>query len=256
MNFIEDVLKQGKNKLVVDARSYAHKVLMQHKPYPWHDAVLYSNYMKQVVSLLKADALVLRFDKMLEEELTNNKDLVEKMGEKKRSGYALKIFMQDEGLREITSSLINTATNTLHMHILTQLPNPLELLKMTAKAVGASEEFENETIENAAVYCADWLRSYKDSKVSGLVFDERSQSLPPETYAPISNVATNYGWSVGFRHEKELQFGDFAVPVLDSEFWCNKQAIVPDFKQSFFTEIDQDAIPEVVLEKLSTLLKD
>ncbi|WP_264828517.1 hypothetical protein [Helicobacter suis] len=53
------------------------------------------------------------------------------------------------------------------MHILTQLPNPLELLKMTAKAVGASEEFENETIENAAVYCADWLRSYKDSKVSG-----------------------------------------------------------------------------------------
>lgn len=255
MNPLQDLLGGARPKLIVDARAYAHRVLMQHRPYPWHDATLYSNYMKQVASLLKADVLVLRFDKMLEEELANNKSLVQKMGEKKRSAYALKVFMQDEGIREVTGSLINTATNTLHVHVLTQLPSPLELLKMTARAVGESEEFEEDTLENAGVYYADWLRSYKDSKVKGLLFDERNAHLSPQVYHPITNTATNYHWVVGFRRTTELLFegSKKPIPVLDSQFWCDREAKSPSLDGALFTEIHQDAIPEVVLEKLHGL---
>ncbi|MFC3846981.1 hypothetical protein ACFOPX_00310 [Helicobacter baculiformis] len=257
MNPLRDLLQHSQKRLILDARAYAHKVLMQHKPYPWHDATLYSNYMKQVASLLKADALVLRFDKLLEEELQNNSALVAKMAEKSRSTYALKVFMADEELRAITSSLVNTATNTLHVHILTQLPSPLALLKMTAKAVGASQDFEDEHIENAGVYYADWLRSYKDSKVCGLLFDARAFSLSEELYQPIINTASSYGWMVGFREERALHFlGESdSIPVLDSDFWIDKSdggacAGGACVNRVFFTEIHKDAVPEVVLEKL------
>ncbi|WP_104728197.1 hypothetical protein [Helicobacter felis] len=257
MNPLHTLLKDSQKRLIVDARAYAHKVLMQHKPYPWHDPTLYSNYMKQVASLLRADVLVLRFDKLLEEELKNNTSLVAKMKEKTRSGYALKVFMADEELRTITSSLINTATNILHVHVLTQLPSPLDLLKMTARAVGASEEFEEDQIENAGIYYADWLRSYKDSKVCGLLFDARDHAFNLELYKPITNTAEGYGWVVGFRELEALHFvGEKAlIPVLDSDFWidasaggaCAGGACV---NRVFFTEIHQDAVPEAVLEKL------
>ncbi|WP_120944934.1 MULTISPECIES: hypothetical protein [Helicobacter] len=258
MNPLQAILHDSQKRLILDARAYAHRVLMQHKPYPWHDPTLYSNYMKQVASLLKADALVLRFDKLLEEELQNNSALVAKMGEKKRSGYALKVFLGDETLRAITTSLINTATQILHVHILTQLPSPLTLLQMTAKAVGASQDFEDEHIENAGVYYADWLRSYKDSKVRGLLFDARPHDLNTSLYQPITNTAQNYAWLVGFRKEQSLEFlsESKSIPVLDSDFWidqsqggaCAGGACV---NRVFFTEIHQDAVPEVVLEKLT-----
>ncbi|WP_235852508.1 hypothetical protein [Helicobacter vulpis] len=258
MNPLQAILHDSQKRLILDARAYAHKVLMQHKPYPWHDPTLYSNYMKQVASLLKADALVLRFDKLLEEELQNNAALVAKMGEKRRSGYALKVFLADEELRAITTSLVNTATQILHVHILTQLPSPLALLEMTAKAVGASQDFEEEHIENAGVYYADWLRSYKDSKVRGLLFDARTHALSESLYQPIVNTAQSYAWLVGFRQEQALHFlGEKdSIPVLDCDFWidqsqggaCAGGACV---NRVFFTEIHQNAVPEVVLEKLN-----
>ncbi|BCZ18268.1 hypothetical protein NHP190003_15500 [Helicobacter sp. NHP19-003] len=252
MNPLREVLEQNKTTLIADARAYAHKVLMQHKPYPWHDPTLYSNYMKQVASLLQVDVLVLRFDKMLEEELKNNAELVAKMGEKKRQGYALKVFMQDEGMKEGTSSLVNTATNTLHVHILTQLPSPLRLLQMSAQAVGSNADFSDEDIENASMYYADWLRSYKDSKVRGLLFDERTQKVKESLYQPILNTANNYHWEIGFRRADALHFCGFdaPIPTLDTNFWLDKKAPSPQFAHPFFTEIHEDAIPEVVLEKL------
>ncbi|CCF81139.1 hypothetical protein [Helicobacter bizzozeronii] len=248
---ILDDQSPAQTKIIMDARAYAHKVLMQNKPYPWHDATLYSNYMKQVHSLLQADVLVLRFDKMLEEELKNNHELVAKMGEKQRSGYALKVFMADEGLKEITSSLINTATNTLHISIMTQLPSPLSLLQMTAQAVGKDQDFDDDLIENAGIYYADWLRSYKDSKVTGLLFDERDHTLKPQHYQPITNTASNYDWVVGFRRASVLEFMGYTqpIPILDSAFWLGEKTAPPP-APLFFTEIHQDAMPEKVLEKL------
>ncbi|WP_104690607.1 hypothetical protein [Helicobacter heilmannii] len=252
MNPLKEMLEQKKAVLLADARAYAHKVLMQYKPYPWHDPTLYSNYMKQVASLLRMDVLVLRFDKMLEEELKNNTELVAKMGEKKRQGYALKVFMQDEGIKEDTSSLINTATNTLHVHILTQLPSPQQILQMSAEAVGAQADLSDEDIENASMYYADWLRSYKDSKVRGVLFDERNQAVKESLYQPILNTASNYDWQIGFRHTDALRFCGFEtpIPLLDTNFWLDKNAPSPQFNSPFFTEIHEDAIPEVVLEKL------
>ncbi|WP_104707329.1 hypothetical protein [Helicobacter ailurogastricus] len=252
MNPLKEVLEQKKAALIADARAYAHKVLMQHRPYPWHDPTLYSNYMKQVAALLRVDVLVLRFDKMLEEELKTNAELVAKMGEKKRQGYALKVFMQDEGIKESTSSLVNTATNTLHVHILTQLPSPQQLLQMSTQAVGAQADFSEEDIENASMYYADWLRSYKDSKVRGLLFDERTGTVKESLYQPILNTASNYHWEIGFRRTDALHFCGFesSIPVLGADFWLKKDAISPQFEHPFFTEIHEDAIPEVVLEKL------
>ncbi|STP12400.1 Uncharacterised protein [Helicobacter mustelae] len=257
LNPLKQILEHpNEKKFFVDAKAYAHKVLMQDKPYPWYDPMLYSNYIKQVASLLKADVLVLRFDNLFEEELNTNKELIEKMSEKTRRGYALKIFLSDERVRDVASALINTVTNIMHVHVLTQLPSPLQLLKLTAKAAGQDDgHFEDNEIENSSVYYADWLRSYKDSKVKGLLFDERSTSLNIEHYMPVKNTADGYDWVIGFRRDAELAFDGFeyGIPVIPSDFWVQEaNPGLESYKNKIvFSEIHRDAVPEKVLEKLT-----
>ncbi|PIE42540.1 MAG: hypothetical protein CSA47_00145 [Gammaproteobacteria bacterium] len=246
-------------KLIMDAEAYAQQVLLQGKAIPWHDATAYANHLGQTVALLKPQAAVVAMDKMIKQELADNQTLVAAMREKRRSGFALKTFMGDTTFKAAAGALVTTVAKTLHLPIVVQLPSPLEMLYLTARAAltaqaDAEPEFDDDDAENAAIYYADWLRAFTDADIDGLIFDERAGDVAEAAYQPVKNTAEHYRWSIGVRREKQVRFSDpqVTIPVLPSDYWTSGQSS-DAIAGVVFSEIAKDAVPETVLELLEKL---
>lgn len=239
------------SKLIINAEDYAQKVLLQGKPIPWHDPTAYANHLGQTAALLKPEVSVISIDKMMMQELTDNKQLTTAMGAKNRSGYALKVFMGDEDFKSAVSALVASSVQTQRVPVLVQMPSPLQMLYLTARAAqpDTEHEFDNDSAENAAIYCADWLRAFKDAAIAGLLFDEREGDVADAAYQPIKNTAEHYRWAIGVRRDNEIIFKDpqASIAVLPADYWITGDNNV-DTSGVIFTEIAQDAVPEQVLE--------
>ncbi|WP_230661331.1 hypothetical protein [Psychrobacter sp. I-STPA10] len=243
--------ENGSSQLIMNAEDYAQRVLLQGKAIPWHDATAYANHLGQTAALLKPQVSVISIDKMIEQELADNSKLTAAMGEKKRAGYALRTFMGNEDFKAAAGSLVTSTVKTQRVPVLVQMPSPLQLLYLTAQAAqpDAEHEFDNDAAENAAIYCADWLRAFKDAGIAGLIFDERAGEVAKEAYQPINNMAEHYLWPVGVRRDNEVIFTnpDVTIPVLDTEYWTTGDNS-SEVSGVAFTEIARDAVPEQVLE--------
>lgn len=237
--------------LIINAENYAQKVLLQGKAIPWHDATAYANHLGQTAALLKPQVSVISIDKMIKQELADNQKLTTAMGEKKRAGYALRAFMSDEDFRTAAGALVTSTVKTQRVPVLVQMPSPLQLLYLTAQAAqpDAEHEFDDDNAENAAIYCADWLRIFKDAGIAGLIFDEQDKAVAQDAYQPIINTAEHYRWAVGVRRVDEVIFTnpDVTIPILPTEYWTTGNDN-HDISGVIFTEIAQDAVPEQVLE--------
>ncbi|WP_227429698.1 hypothetical protein [Psychrobacter sp. I-STPA6b] len=238
-------------KLIINAEDYAQKVLLQGKPIPWHDATAYANHLSQTAALLKPEVSVISIDKMIMQELADNEQLTSAMGEKSRAGYALKTFMGNDDFKAAVSALVASTVQTQRVPVLVQMPSPLQMLYLTARAAKPDDEheFDDDSAENAAIYCADWLRAFKDANIAGLIFDEREGDVSDEAYQPIKNTAEHYQWVVGIRRDNEIIFKDpqLSIAVLPSDYWTSGDSNV-DTSGVVFTEIAQNAVPEQVLE--------
>ena len=75
--------------------------------------------------------------------------------------------------------------------------------------------------ETAAMYSADFLRTFSDSGVDGLLLDEgpvpADELTDPEAYRPVVNVAEHYEWPVLIRTDAGLTVPAIAVDGLSSE---------------------------------------
>ena len=238
-------------KLIINAEDYAQKILLQGKSIPWHDATAYANHLSQTAALLKPQVAVISIDKMIKQELADNQKLTAAMAEKKRAGYALRAFMGDEAFKSAASALVASTVKTQRVPVLVQMPSPLQLLYLTAQAAqpDAEHSFDDDDAENAAIYCADWLRAFKDADIAGLIFDEQTGEVAKEAYQPIINTAEHYRWSVGVRRENEIVFSspEVSIPVLATEYWTTGDDS-NNISGVAFTEIAEDAVPEQVLE--------
>lgn len=245
-----------KCELIMNAEDYAQRVLLQGKPIPWFDATAYANHLNQTVALLKPQVAVISLDKMIKQELDTNQQLITAMSEKKRKGYALKIFMSNEVFKAAVSTLVTSTVLRQHIPIVIQLPSPLQLLYLTSSVAQPNQEneFDTDDAENAAIYFADWLRALNEAGIAGLIFDEREGEVAKDAYQPILNTAKHYQWVVGVRRDSEILFNDshIAVPVLRPSFWISGKS---DIKMSgaVFTEIADNAVPEQVLEYRQTI---
>lgn len=246
----------GTPQLMIDAENYAQKVLLQDKAIPWHEATAYANHLGQTVALLKPKTAIVRLDIMIKQELADNQALVEAMGEKRRSGFALKAFMGNEDFRTAMGTLVTTVTKTVRLPLIFQLPSPLEMLYLTAASAqpDGDHDFDDDDAENAAVYFADWLRIFTDAELAGLIFDEREGEVADVAYQPIKNTAEHYRWCIGVRRNNEVIFSDpqATIPVLADDFWQSGEA-KSDLTGSVFSEITKEAMPEKVLEFIATL---
>lgn len=245
----------GTAQLMIDAENYAQKVLLQDKAIPWHEATAYANHLGQTIALLKPSVAVVRLDKMIQQELTDNQTLVGAMGAKSRSIFALKTLMGDENFKAAAGTLVTAVTKTLHLPIAVQLPSSLQMLYLTNRAAqpNSDAEFDDDQAENAAVYFADWLRAFTDADIAGLIFDERDNTVAEEAYQPIKNTAEHYRWCLGVRRDNAVVFSDpqATIAVLPDDYWTTGKG--ENINGVVFSEIAKDAVPEKVLEYLDNL---
>lgn len=239
---------------IIDATDYGRHVLLQDREIPWHDATAYSNHLSQLQSLLGSDVALIRLDRMIADELQHNGELVERMGEKSRKGYAARALLTDEDFKAAVRELVNTAGQTQHKPIVLHIPSPKDVLEAADRAVDpdSSHEFDDDAVEHAAVYYSDLLRSLGGLDVAGLILDERSGAIADEPLQPMLNTIQHYRWDLGRRGSDGVEFsGDTQLPVVAADFF-NGNAQAPA-GPAVFVEVPADAVPEEVLARLAEL---
>ncbi|NLA64602.1 MAG: hypothetical protein GX862_01435 [Leucobacter sp.] len=238
--------------MMIDAAQYAQRVLLQDSAVPWHDATEYSNHLGQAQALLKPAVAFIPLDRMLVSEMQANTELCEAMGARSRTGYAAKTLLADEAIRQKAFNIVATAVKTQREPVVLQLPSPHALLTMTDRVVdpASTTEFDDDQAESTAIYLADWLRTFADLDITGIIFDVRARSEPIGSYQPIFNTAEHYQWPIGRRRANEVQFvsPDTVVQVAD---WSELGSI--SGPGVYFTEVPVDAVPEDVLSQLAAL---
>lgn len=257
-------------QLILDAASYAQRVLLQNRDMPWHDATAYANHLGQLQALLKPAVALVVLDRMLQHEIESNEQCRQAMAARSRTGFAAKTLLADEGVRQRAQDLIAAVVKTQREPVVLQLMSPLALLTLTDRAVdpASTTAFDAEDAEGTAIYVADWLRSFAEFDVAGVVFDERGDGdgAPAgfaggfaggfaESYQPIVNVAEHYAWTLGFRGAHEVRFTspDAVIPVLEpGALGGSAPAELPP-GGLLFAEIPEDAVPEQVLARLEGL---
>lgn len=245
-------------KLIIDAASYAQRVLLQNRDVPWDDATAYANHLGQAQALLRPLVALIPLDRMFEREIEGNAGLREAMSARSRTGFAAKTLLADEGVRKRAVDIVATAVKTQREPVVVHLPSPLALLVRTTVAAhpGADLTLDlADDAENTAIYYADWLRIFADHGIAGIVFDERSGTTPSEAYQPILGAAEHYRWPVGLRSTTEVRFlsPEASVPVLDPSVLGEAQATDLPAGGVLLAEIPEDAVPEQVLARLESL---
>lgn len=260
-------------QLILDAASYAQRVLLQNRDVPWHDATAYANHLGQLQALLKPAVALVALDRMLQHEIESNEQCRLAMAARSRTGFAAKTLLADEGVRQRAQDLIAAVVKTQREPVVLHLMSPLALLTLTDRAVdpASTAAFDAEDAEGTAIYVADWLRSFAEFDIAGVVFDERgdgggvaSSAAGPagafagalaESYQPIVNVAEHYGWTLGFRGVDEVRFTspDAVIPVLEPGALLESAPADLPPGGLLFAEIPEDAVPERVLVCLEGL---
>lgn len=242
--------------LMLDAASYAQRVLLQNRAIPWRDATAYSNHLGQTQALLAPACALIPLDRMIVEALEHRPELRAAMGEKSRAGFAARALLADEGLRAQAKELVDTAAKTQREPVILQLPSLLSLLTLADRAVDSSSEheFDDDDAENTAMHFADWLRTLANCALAGIIFDERERESAAESWSPIRNIAEHYRWPIGSRTVEELRFTDGSVPVLDSRFLVDEE-FLGEFPAGalLFLEVPEYALPERVLSRLDQI---
>ncbi|MGQ0528342.1 MAG: hypothetical protein ACT4PG_00710 [Panacagrimonas sp.] len=144
-------------------------------------------------------------------------------------------------------------------------------------ALGADAEVEvgADESDSAAVYGAEFLRSFGESGVDALLLEEDADAEPVsdeelDGYQPVLNVAGHYRCDVGLRlsaaedcsgEARALQFiiaprsiaGPVHGLVLGEAFWSGESAAPAPAGGFRFASVPMDAVPEVMLERVSAL---
>ena len=242
-------------RLLLDAADYAKRVLLQDKDVPWNDATAYSNHLSSILMLLKTDVALIRIDQLLEDELAHNSTLLKAMAAKTRTGYATRALLGDETLKEKVRDLVFTAAKTQKAPVVLHLSSPKALLATADRAANPDSDanFDDDAAEFAAVYYADWIRTFAEHGIAGIIFDERAVLTTDKAYQPIRNTAEHYGWLIGHRGDDKLEFGHGTqtIPVIGAEFW-DGSGTAPSAPIQF-SQVPTDAVPEQVLARIKNL---
>lgn len=81
------------------------------------------------------------------------------------------------------------------------LPAPVDLASLAAEIAGVpAPEIDEDLADDAAVYCADFLRGFATTAVGAVVLTETiPRPALHEFNAPIEKIAATYGWNYALR---------------------------------------------------------
>ena len=252
-----------KTPLILDHASFASARLLNGAPVPWLEPVECQRYFGQAQGLLRPDATLVDVGAAYTQHLARRPELVEAMGARTRTGYALKTLLADDDLAEAVVDLVSILAQTNHQPLVLQFPAPLRWLATATSATGRTDlsTLDSDDAESTSVYLADWLRRFGGLPVTLLLLDGRRLDEPAlsalaaenlAAYSPLVNAAEHYRWGLALRTEDALELHGSREPgaVLPASFWLDQPA---PHGRVLLADVPDDVEPEWVLERLASL---
>lgn len=266
-------------RLWLKSSAYARPLLLGAAGDPWLSASGYLAYFSQVQGLLKPDVAVLEVGELFESWLRRAPGLAAAMGSKRKMSFPLRHLLEQAPPRALLAEIIEAVLARLggQLPLVLALPSPRQWLREASRAAGrAGAEPDPDSIEDAAMYMADLVRSVSGQAVGGLLIEEAQQGPDDgpgdlELYRPLINVAKHYRWPLALRTgpggvRAGGAVAEFDVIIgaadagarahgVDASAALHAGQPLPELgpRQFYYIEIAAGANPERVLESLGAL---
>ncbi|WP_336631169.1 MULTISPECIES: hypothetical protein [unclassified Microbacterium] len=235
-------------RLLLDAREYAQRVLLQGADVPW-EPTAHARLLAQVGALLRPDLSLLDLGAYVETELRARRPLSDRMSGARNPTAALRALLADDDLAHDAVALVRVVTATSPVPVAVQIASPWAWLAAVA-GEARDPEFDADDAENASVYLADWIRRFSGSSVDTLILDGRA-APPDETlaaYGPLRGLTDHYRWALALRGRDTLELTGARGAVLGEGFWLGEGVDSPRTGDLVIGRIDPAADPETVLD--------
>ncbi|PWR17780.1 hypothetical protein [Zavarzinia compransoris] len=271
MGLFRDLLaREGRRPRWLDHTDYCGRLLAA-GAIPWDDVSRFIDWHRKAQGLLRPDVAALPLAPLIA-AAARRPDLTEAMAARRRPLYPVKALLADEPLRDRVRGLLAALRATYPtLPLALTLPAPRALVAFAAGLAGlAIEPPTAEDADGAALYLADFLRSFGDSGIDALLLEEMpgvAMTAPLlAACRPVINIAGHYRWDVGLRHAGTAPVGpgfDFLIApgseagvpsglVLPPGYWAGQDE-APEGGAFIFAAIPADAAPEAVLGRLAAL---
>jgi hypothetical protein len=273
-----DVAPSGRSRPVwFDSLAYCREKLLSGEPLPWHSPGDLTAFFGKAQGMFRSDALLVDLADMYAQLVDNDDALRTAMTARARPGYALRVLLADERARAVAVEAVSAVAATAGVvPVVLSLPSPSHWLTITAEQAGQElAPPDVDRAESAAMYVADFLRTFAASGVDGLLLDEgptpADDLVDPEAYRSVLNVADHYEWPVLIRSDTTSAWPHGAVSgvaawlgtvavgapvarwgaVSGRDFWSGTDRS----KESDFllAVVPADADPEAVMQRVRAL---
>jgi len=262
-----------------DAAAYGRARLLGGGDLPWQAPAELTSFFGKTQAMFGSDAVLADVADVFAQRAAADQALRAAMVARSRPGYALRTLLGDERARADAADAVGALAATKGaVPLVLTVPAPGRWLAAAAAAAnpGAAPP-EAGQAETAAMYSADFLRTFGDAGVDGLLLDEgpvpAGQLTDPEAYRPVLNVAEHYGWPVLIRTEAAAAWPHGPVPgvalwigsaapagsgapgrwgiVAGPDFWAD--ADPPADADLVLAQIPAQADPEAVMKRVRAL---
>jgi hypothetical protein len=275
---LERVKTSEQPLLWLDDLAYSSR-LLGYAPTVWLDTAELMVFRRKATELLRPDVAVLPVATVMDAALAAAADLRQAMTAKKRTIVPLRTLLAGEHLRSRLAEMTKAMRDAFRGKPLAlTIPSPRKWASDAYRAAfgaDASCDVGAEESDAAAVYVAEFLRSFGESGIDTVLLEESSESEPKSAeevawYQPVINLAAHYRWELGIHmpiaadFKGELSDVDYfiaprvlpGVPggiVTPAEFWDDADA--PSIAPGCFryARIPEGTMPERVLERLTLL---
>lgn len=274
-----DRLAAGDKPLLwLDDTVYSDRLLAGGRT-PWLDAAEYVAFRRKAVGLLRPDFVVVPVGAYARAWVNARPALREAMAARKRAIVPARTLLADEAMRaQLVEILRGLRAAFGGPPLVLALPSPRAWVGAAYRqAYGDDAEVEvgGDEADACAVYVAEFLRSFGDCGVDGILLEESAGAEPASAaeigwYQPVINLAGHYRWDLGLRLISGAGFGGEASGVqfviaprpvpgaayglaLADAFWSGAEAPAAPAGGFRFAMVPMDAVPENVLERLATL---
>jgi hypothetical protein len=201
-----------------DAVAYGRARLLGGGDLPWRAPAELISFFGKTQAMFGSDAVLADVADVFSQRAAADQALRAAMVARSRPGYALRTLLGDERARADAADAVGALAATKGaVPLVLTVPAPGRWLTAAAAAAnpGAAPPGAGQA-ETAAMYSADFLRTFGDAGVDGLLLDEgpapAGQLTDPEAYRPVLNVAEHYGWPVVIRTEAAAAWPHGPVP--------------------------------------------
>jgi hypothetical protein len=273
-----DAAPSGRSRAVwFDSLAYCRERLLSGEPLPWRSPGDLTAFFAKAQGMFSSDALLVDLGDLYAELVADDDELLAEMASRSRPGYALRVLLANEQARAVAREAVSAVASTAGVvPLVLSMPSPSHWLNIAAEHAGQdSTPPDVDRAETAAMYVADFLRTFAGSGVDGILLDEgptpAGDLVDPEAYRSVLNVADHYEWPVLVRSDTTPPWPQGTVAgvsawlgavvvgqptarwglVVGRDFWSGEGRTAES--DLVFAVVPADADPEVVMERVRAL---